>query len=666
MNKSENFLHPGIRIKNEVIPKGMTVTKAAELMGIGRPALSNFLNGKASLSAEMATRLEKTFSYPRKDLLEMQAKYDEAKSDRTPPPDDIKSYVPPFLGIKANQIEQWVTGNISARTRLSVFLRTLVHSTGRELKNVDFPGNDDAERPGWDGFVEAGEGAPWIPAGCSGWEFGTNVGIKKKADEDFIKSVKAVSQKDREETTFVFVTPRKWNKKAEWVEMAKSKELWKDVRAYDASDLEQWIEQSLPAQAWFANETQIPAHDVRSLDKCWSDWANVSTPPLVGTLFNTAIEAFKQKMVKQLAKPPDGPIVIAADSIEEALAFLSQLFEEAGGKELSIYRDRVLVFDKPGIFPRLAIGAQTFIPVAFTRKVERELGPYVGSMHSIIVNPRNSVNSEPHIVLEPVNYETFNKALEKMGKNRDEISRLANESGRSLTVLRRRLATIPAVRTPEWAVDRKTAESLVPFLFVGTWDSTNETDKLGLSLLAADDRPYADLEKECQGLTRLNDAPVWSIGTYRGVISKIDLLYAIAGIVTPDDLRKYFSIARMVLGEDDPALDLEESQRWVASIYGKTREFSNAFRKGISETLVLLAVHGNHLFKMRLGIDSEAEARQVVRDLLPTTLTTRILEANDPDLPTYAEAAPNEFLSIIESDLKTESPAVLGQYGVHC
>ena len=47
MNKSENFLHPGIRIKNEVIPKGMTVTKAAELMGIGRPALSNFLNGKA-------------------------------------------------------------------------------------------------------------------------------------------------------------------------------------------------------------------------------------------------------------------------------------------------------------------------------------------------------------------------------------------------------------------------------------------------------------------------------------------------------------------------------------------------------------------------------------------------------------------------------------------
>ncbi len=659
MNKSENFLHPGIRIKNEVIPKGMTVTKAAELMGIGRPALSNLLNGKASLSAEMATRLEKTFNYPRKDLLDMQAKYDEAKSDRTPPPDDIKSYVPPFLRIKANQIEQWVTGNISARTRLSVFLRTLVHSTGRELKKVDFPGNNDAERPGWDGFVEAGEGAPWIPAGFSGWEFGTNVDIKTKADKDFNKSVEAISQKDREETTFVFVTPREWRKKAEWVEMAKSKELWKDVRAYDASDLEQWIEQSLPGQAWFANETQIPAHDVRSLDKCWSDWANISTPPLTGTLFNTAIEAFRKKMISRLAKPPEGPTVIAADSIEEALAFLAQILGEAGGNELSVYRDRVLVFDKPGVFPRLAIGAQSFIPVAFTREVERELGTYVGSMHSIIVYPRGVSNIEPHIVLEPANYETFKKALEKMGKNRDEINRLDHESGRSLTVLRRRLSSAPAIRTPEWASDHETAASLIPFFFVGTWNSGNETDKLGLSLLSGD-RPYIDLEKECQRLTQLNDSPVWSIGTYRGVISKIDLLYAIAGNITLEDLTRYFSMARLVLGEDDPALDLEEKQRWLASLYGKTREFSSAFRKGISETLVLLSVHGNQIFKNRLAIDTEVEARRVVQDLLPTPLNTRKLEGNDHDLPTYAEAAPDEFLSILERDLRTDSPAVLG------
>jgi hypothetical protein len=37
----------------------------------------------------------------------------------------------------------------------------------------------------------------------------------------------------------------------------------------------------------------------------------------------------------------------------------------------------------------------------------------------------------------------------------------------------------------------------------------------------------------CQNLAQLNDAPMWSVGTYRGVISKIDLLFAIAGAVRP-------------------------------------------------------------------------------------------------------------------------------------
>jgi addiction module HigA family antidote len=659
MSADNGVPHPGARIKAEVIPSGMSVTRAAQLAGVGRPALSNLLNGNAALSADMATRLEKAFGFPRKDLLEMQAKYDAAQANKKNAPAETMAYVPPFLGIKANQIEDWVDHNIAARSRLAVFLRTLVHSTGLGLTKVEFPGNDDAEREGWDGYVEASDATPWIPAGHSGWEFGVNENIKGKADKDFKKSVKAINDAERKQTNFIFVTPRRWAGKKAWVKEKKAEGHWKDVRAYDSSDLEEWVEQSLPGQAWFANETNIPAVNVRSLDKCWTDWANVATPPLSSSLFNSAIEATKRTMLSHLSKGPNGPIVISADSTEEALAFLGQLLGERGGKELAAFRDRVLVFDKPGDLSRLAQGAQTFIPVVYTREVERELAPLAKSMHAIIIYPRNAATTEPHITLEPVNYETFNKALEEMGKDRDTANRLSTESGRSLTVLRRRLANVEAVRTPHWAVDPETAKRLVPFLFVGAWQSTNEADRLGLSLIAGE-RPYDELEKEFQALARLNDAPVWSVGTYRGVISKLDLLYAIAHAITSDDLKRYFSMARMVLGEDDPSLDLDEDQRWAASIHGKTREFTGAFRQGISETLVILAVNGQHLFKKRLGIDPEVEATLVVRDLLPTPLTLRILEANDRDLPTYAEAVPEEFLSIIERDLKTENPAVLG------
>jgi addiction module HigA family antidote len=652
-------IHPGAHIKAEVFPPKMSVTKAAELIGVGRPALSNLLNGNASLSADMATRIEKAFGVPRKDLLEMQAQYDAFKAKQKSTPVNTKIYVPPFLSFKANDIANWAAHNIAARSRFAVFLRTLVHSTGVGLTEVDFPGNDDAERAGWDGKLQASEGTPWIPVDRSGWEFGTNEDPKTKAEGDFQKSLKAVSAEEQAQMEFVFVTPRRWPGKNNWVKEKKAEGAWKNVRAYDSSDLEQWLEQSLPAQTWFANETKAPSHEVRSLDKCWADWANVAKPPLPGSLFSSAIEEAKRKLGSRLTKPSVGPIVIAADSTDEALAFVAQCLGPDGGEELASFRYRVLVFDKVGILPRLAEGAKSFIPVIHSRDVEVEFAPYADEMHAIVVYPRNSINAEPDIVLEPVSFETFDSALKGVGKNRDEIKNLANESGRSLTVLRRRLATVEAVRMPLWSTQQHTSANLIAFMLVGAWHVLNETDKAGLSLMAGESN-FEELEKDCQRLVQLNDSPLWSIGTYRGVVSKIDLLYAIARNVTREDLKRYFDVARMVLGEDDPSLDLAEDQRWAASIHGKTREFSAAFRQGISETLVLLAVHGISLFKGRLGIDTEVEATMVVRELLPSPLTTRVLEANDRDLPLYAEAAPTEFLTIIERDLKAENPAVFG------
>lgn len=100
--------------------------------------------------------------------MEMQARYEASKAKQIGAPTETRAYVPPFLAIKANDVERWVSHNISARSRLAVFLRTLVHSTCSSLTKLDFPGNDDSERPGWDGFVEASEGTPWIPMGRSG------------------------------------------------------------------------------------------------------------------------------------------------------------------------------------------------------------------------------------------------------------------------------------------------------------------------------------------------------------------------------------------------------------------------------------------------------------------------------------------------------------------
>lgn len=563
--------------------------------------------------------------------------------------------MPHFLNTQANELINWFTTSIHARTQLAVLLRKLIQSTGHELQKVDFPGNDDAERPGWDGFLETSSSNAWIPDGISGWEFGVTESITKKADGDFEKSVRATNDAERRNITFVFVTPRRWQGKVHWVKKMKGKNLWKDIRAYDASDLEQWMEQSVSSRIWFANETGRPSDGVRTLERCWADWANVTDPYLHSSLFGTAIQAWNCEIKSFFEKCDSKPLVITADSMEEALAFLKQVFDIP---ELEQYRDRVLVFDKTEILPKIAQETTDFIVVAHTREVERELAPYCTMLRSIVVYPRNAARVKSDIVLEPLGTEPFRKALESMGKSRDDIAVLEKASGRSLTVLRRQLSNVPAIGTPEWADDSRIASDMVPLVLAGTWDAQNEADRTLLSLLA-EVSSYELLEKRILNLLQLNDSPVWSLGNLRGVISKKDAIFAIKGSVSKADLYRFLEIAQIVLGEDDPALDLPEKERWAAGLYGKKREFSGVLREGISETLVLLAVHGKDLFGKHLGFDGELEAAKIVRELL-MPLTTRKLEANNRDLPLYAEAAPRAFLNIIEQDLQSDNSEVLG------
>ncbi len=77
----KNPPHPGEIIREEIIEAlGLTVTSAADILGVRRATLSDVTNGKASVSAEMALRLEKAFGVSMDLLLKMQAGYDAAQA----------------------------------------------------------------------------------------------------------------------------------------------------------------------------------------------------------------------------------------------------------------------------------------------------------------------------------------------------------------------------------------------------------------------------------------------------------------------------------------------------------------------------------------------------------------------------------------------------------
>lgn len=553
----------------------------------------------------------------------------------------------PFLDIKANDIENWVnTYEISSRSRLSVFLRTLIHSTSEKITQIDFPGNDDSQRPGWDGYIESDKATPWIPEGISGWEFGVNKDIKTKADGDFDKSLNA-HPSDSSNITFIFVTPRRWPGKNKWVQQKKALNKWKDVRAYDASDLEQWLAQSLPAQSWLANEANLPTQNVDSLDSVWHEWANVCNPSLNTSFFNKLIKVSEEQISDYLSKPPQKPFYIAADSKIEAMAFLSTLFSD---KKFIFYRDNCLVFKEENVLSRLARGSKSFIAITDNKNVEKELAQYSQKIHAFVVYPKNTLIQNIDLKLEILDSVTFLHSLEEMGYSYDTAQELAKKSGYSLTVLRRQLSNNEAIHKPEWVDSHN--QVLIPFLFAGVWDSSNQHD---ISILEdlSNGLSYEYLEKDLQASLLLNDSPVWAVSSHRGVISKIDLLFAIASYITKADLERFFKIAKLVLEEDDPALDLPEDQQWQANIYDKNRQYSKYLRKSIGEMLILLAVHGNELFKSRIGFDCEEAVNKLVKELF-SPLHLRTLLAQSSDFSVYAEASPKVFLEIIENDLKTD------------
>jgi antitoxin HigA-1 len=76
----KNPPHPGEIIREDCIaPLGLTVTQAAQALGVTRKTLSLILNGHAGISAEMAIRLSKAFGRSPESWLALQSSYDLAQ-----------------------------------------------------------------------------------------------------------------------------------------------------------------------------------------------------------------------------------------------------------------------------------------------------------------------------------------------------------------------------------------------------------------------------------------------------------------------------------------------------------------------------------------------------------------------------------------------------------
>jgi addiction module HigA family antidote len=87
--------HPGSFVRDEILEElGLSIARAAEILGVRRATLSDLVHEKSALSAEMALRIEKAFGVDMDTLLRMQAWYDSYMVRQREGEIDVKRFDP--------------------------------------------------------------------------------------------------------------------------------------------------------------------------------------------------------------------------------------------------------------------------------------------------------------------------------------------------------------------------------------------------------------------------------------------------------------------------------------------------------------------------------------------------------------------------------------------
>ncbi|QQS53129.1 MAG: hypothetical protein IPM89_09340 [Candidatus Competibacteraceae bacterium] len=182
------------------------------------------------------------------------------------------------MKITAKDIARWAELR-EAQGSLPRLIRRLAMQSGTVTQLV-FPAGESISLPGWDGEILSSDGDAWVPKGKSCWELSVEANPTTKANRDYDKRTNETLEAVRRSATLVTVTARRWSTKKAWRDKKIALDEWQSVRAYDADDLEAWLEASPAIALDFADELELTGDGVESASHYWRAWARQSASPI--------------------------------------------------------------------------------------------------------------------------------------------------------------------------------------------------------------------------------------------------------------------------------------------------------------------------------------------------------------------------------------------------
>jgi hypothetical protein len=551
--------------------------------------------------------------------------------------------------IDAQDLARWAD-HPECENKLPWLIHRLIRATVGQVDRIDMPWGSSVNLGGWDGRVETPTGNEFVPQGVSAWEMSRRGDKSAKASEDYTKRTQDPRNVNPANATFVFVTPRVWGNREDWIAQRLEEGQWRDVRVIDAGVLAQWIDSARGVGAWLARELgKLPEAGIASLEEFWQEWAE-STQPAISPELVLAGRDEQKRQVVDWAQGSTAQFFIQGETKDEAIAFLYACAAVNDGDWGRSLFSRCLIIRTADAWRALARQPRPLVLISYFSEAFSPSSA-VQSGHHVLIPIESGEQTAGHgCTLPRLGREEFVGALVSMRLDSEDARSLARSTSRSMPVLRRRLIARAGGPRPTWATPPM-ARTLVPALLVGQWEDDKPDDCSFVEALAG--RKYAEVVTDYVGLSSQADAPLRKIGNRWRLVSHEETWELLSPYLTRDILERFRGIAVGALSESSPRYDLPPEERYLAGIKGKTLSYSDVIRAGLSRTFALMGSRPEHAGGCA---DTQGLANYVVGRTLERANDWRLWATLGSRLAILAEAAPEVVLDRIEEALDSEPP----------
>lgn len=527
------------------------------------------------------------------------------------------------------------------------------------------PYGDAVNQPGWDGIVEIEESfLEFVPEGKSYWEISTEKNPQNKATEVFKKRTEAITEAERSQASFVFVTPRSsgtggWDepKQTKWINTRKDSG-WKRIHIIDGVKLADWLREFPAIGRWMAQKIGNTSSlgGITTPSEHWElihSQGDKSDPPLPAKLFTLGRDNACNALQTLFEDTSQMPLKLFVESRQDVADFVAAYLETLDPEIAQNYANRCLYINEEDAW-RSVVELQTSHVLVADPQLGLETDERANLLsiaqrkgHAVIIPLCGAWSGgNPEIIkLRSPAQSQIKAVLQEAGYPEIRAQELARAGGDSLSALMRHLrglGTLPPYAT--WDNARLIAQAG----FAGKWDGKNQADQSALEMLLG--KGYGEWIETLRLDVIRSDSPLIQHDEKWRFIARGEAWNALGNRITDDDLDRLEETAVTVLGERDPQFDLPKEERYAAAIHNKTLKHSSLLRSGLAETLALVGSRSKVLSSCSRH-KAESTANSVIRSLLSNASWDRWASL-DSLLPLLAEAAPDEFLEAVESALE--------------